>query len=145
MLACFLIVWAGNLQAQVYKCSHPDGGVTFSDQPCPRDSQVESVDSRQLGSAITMPSGMAPDPDLERRIIQKYLDSGVGGERRAFFERELRRIDNGQYGQLTNEQHAQRRDVLERLNDPNATRGDKLQGIREIDALYPPPFPDFNP
>lgn len=103
--------------AEVWKCKGPDGGVLFSDAPCP--TQGVALDERQLrGNAIDGPrlpaqqSAAEPRPDstatagndcpgdLELRNMETRANStSLGDKEKAFMQDEIRRVRQCRKGQ----------------------------------------------
>lgn len=52
-----LLLLAGPVAAQTYKCTGPDGKTTFSDRPCPGQ---KSVQRRDPPNVVVSPGGQAP-------------------------------------------------------------------------------------
>ena len=142
--AVFFLLMAGlgtAAQAQVWKCKQRDGGVSFSDVPCP--GAGEPVEQRRLQSNVAdaprLPppenkpaaSGPAQPPandcpgDLELRNMETRANStSLGDRERAFMQDEIRRVRQCRKGQgrYTAEDWALSRQAQEAQSSSNAEK-----------------------
>lgn len=139
---CLLMVGMGTAaQAQVWKCKQRDGGVSFSDVPCPgagepveqRRLQSNVADAPRLPPPANKPaaSGPALPPtndcpgDLELRNMETRANStSLGDRERAFMQDEIRRVRQCRKGQgrYTAEDWALSRQAQEAQSSSNAEK-----------------------
>ena len=85
---------AGAAQAAAYKCTGPDGSVTFSDMPCP-DAPSEQVLLHDEGHEAPLSAG---DPlEAQRRMAEEYdrqreaeIQSNMDRRRQAVLDKKAR-------------------------------------------------------
>lgn len=118
LLLLLLGLGATGAQAQVWKCKQADGGVAFSDKPCPgagepveaRQLQANVADAQRLpaaaaarpedGAAATQPPGNDCPGDQELRDMETRANSrSLGDAEKAFMQDEIRRVRQCRKGQ----------------------------------------------
>ena len=118
-----LIVLSGNSAAQqVYKCSHKDGSITFSDKPCGDNAQSLYIENSQSGISTNQSYYKPLTERAERNRAARNSDSARTARAHREAEREYERVLKE-----TNNSRAATRAASVAMSKANNSRGAEAQ------------------
>lgn len=118
-----LLASASASHAEVYKCTAPDGSLTFADKPCP-GQQTEQVETRDSG-----PSGV-PSPGYDPLEAQKRMAEEWDRKRDA----EVRANLNRRAGEVSSKKarDAEDKRIREAKIEDRVVRGMSRRDVRDV-------------